>query len=327
MLSSPPLATGRKILFAIIACVMIGCALEAAARLLNGGNRSWVGVHRYHPVLGWSLCEGWSGEWDWADGWCRIDECGIRSDTPIRRKRPDEKRLLALGDSVTFGAKVQTRAAWPAQLEPCLHDAGMDWSVLNGGVPGYDPSQEVDWLEQFGWKLEPDVLAVGFCRNDVELSNRASSLGHQRLGSALRWVTEHSIAANKLERGLWSLQWRLGLLSATLPDGQEKAATLSGWPLVEQSYRRLDRLARARHVPVILVIFPKLPLIDGRPFDDYSERLQLLGRELGWSVIDVVDVFGPDGSGLFCPNDAIHLSESGHRRAAEYIAAALARTL
>jgi lysophospholipase L1-like esterase len=318
----------RKLVFALFAWVILFAGIEVAARCLHGVRAPWVDMHRYHPVLGWCLREGWSGDRPWCAGFARVDACGIRSDAVIQRKQAGEKRLLALGDSVTFGARVPTSAAWPAQLESCLHEAGVHWNVLNCGVSGYDPSQEVDWLTLFGWDLEPDAIAIGFCRNDVQLSDRTSSLAHQRLDAVSSWLTEHSLVAFQVEQAVRHLQRRLGLLSATLPitEGQEPAGALSGWPLVEQSYRRLDRLARARNLPVILVVFPKLPLINGKPFDDFSDRLQVLGKELGWTVIDLVDAFAPDSDELFFPEDAIHPNEAGHERAGRAIAREVIRS-
>jgi lysophospholipase L1-like esterase len=322
-----PITLRRKLFFALFAWIVLFAGMEGAARFMHGLRGPWVDMHRYHPVLGWCLREGWSGSRPWCAGFARIDPCGIRSDRPISRKQVGEKRLLALGDSVTFGARVPTSAAWPAQLEARLQEAGHDWKVLNCGVSGYDPSQEVDWLTLFGWDLEPDAIAIGFCRNDVQPSDRTSSLAHQRLDRVSSWLTEHSLLAFQVEQGVRHLQRRLGLLSATVPitEGQEHAGVLAGWPLVEESYRRLDRLARARNLPVILVIFPKLPLINGRPFDDFSDRLQTLGNELGWTVIDLVDAFARDSEELFFPEDAIHPNEAGHERAGRTIATEVIR--
>jgi lysophospholipase L1-like esterase len=216
---------------------------------------------------------------------------------------------------VTFGARVPTAAAWPAQLEGLLQEAGHNCRVLNAGVSGYDPSQEVDWLEVFGWDLEPDAIAIGFCRNDVQLSNRNSSLAHQRLGNGLRWVSEHSLLAHCVEHAVWFCAGRIGFISGTVQKSEA-----GGWPLVENSYRRLASLARARRLPVILVIFPKLPFINGKTADDYAPHLHSLGNELGWTVIDLDPAFAADAERLFLPGDAIHLNPDGYCKAAHAIA-------
>lgn len=49
-------------------------------------------------------------------------------------------RILAIGDSTTFGWGVEDQQAWPAQLEAKLAARGREVQVLNAGVPnlGYD---------------------------------------------------------------------------------------------------------------------------------------------------------------------------------------------
>jgi hypothetical protein len=49
---------------------------------------------------------------------------------------PGTLRLLALGDSTTFGWGVEDGESWPAQLQGWLAAEGYAVEVLNGGVPG-----------------------------------------------------------------------------------------------------------------------------------------------------------------------------------------------
>lgn len=321
----PSLSFVRKLAFSVTTCCALLAFVELSWRVVNGWNRHWIDPHRYHPVLGWCLREGWAGRGNWVGGYSRVNPQGIRADCPSLPKPPGEKRLLALGDSVTFGAFVPTQDTWPTQVDQLLQASGQGWRVLNAGTTGYDPAQEVDWLDLFGWRLQPDALAIAFCRNDIGPSQRAPSLAHRPTGAALRWLTEHSILAHKLQHGLWHLENRFGLASATLPTPPEAKPdeVLSGWALVEQSYRRLARLARERNLPVVLVVFPTLDLLEGRAADDFSKRLQTLGKELDWTVIDVGDAVGPDAARLFVPGDPIHPNAEGYRRAAEKIAAVL----
>jgi hypothetical protein len=161
----------RKLLIATGVCLLI-VTVEVGWRVANGWNRHWLDCHRWHPVLGWSLREGWTGRWRWTGGYSRINPQGMRDDLPVGPKSPGEKGLLIIGDSVTFGAKVRTDHAYPHQLQRALFAEGRRWRVLNGGVTGYDSSQEADWLELFGLRLEPDVVAVQFHPNDLIPSKR-----------------------------------------------------------------------------------------------------------------------------------------------------------
>jgi lysophospholipase L1-like esterase len=311
----------RKVSFALTAIVLLLGNIEIGWRIAHGWNRHWIELHRFDPVLGWSLREGWEGQNSWVGGYSRINAQGIRANHSALPKPDGEKRLLALGDSITFGALVRTDETWPARLEERL-EPSTGWRVLNGGVTSYDPAQEADWLERFGWQLEPDALAIGFCRNDLHPSNRAAPQSREPVGAGLRWLTEHSIVAANLQKAVWYGQARLGLATPTAnasPDDRHP----SGWPLVEQSYRRIAQSAEARGVPVVLVVFPTLDLLEGRDADDLTTRLTALGTELGWTVIDVSGAFAHNPAELFAPRDPIHPNAAGYDRAAAWISDAL----
>jgi lysophospholipase L1-like esterase len=314
----------RKLLFSLLTCCLVFGAIEMCGRMINGWDRHWIDPHRYHPVLGWCLREGWAGRYRWVGGYSQINAQGIRDDEPALPKPFGEKRLLVLGDSVTFGAFVSTQDSWPAQLNERLKPDG--WRVLNGGVTGYDPSQEVDWLETYGWPLQPDVLAIAFCRNDTAPSDRGPCLAHRPMGAALRFVAEHSIVAHQLQHRMWRMQLRAGMASATRkPADDPDSEVLSGWPLVALSYRRLAKLAQVRHLPVVLVIFPARDQMDGSNPDDFSEQLHALAQELNWTVIDLQDAFAEDTASLFVGTDPIHPNAEGYRLAAERVEQVLRR--
>jgi lysophospholipase L1-like esterase len=245
----------------------------------------------------------------------------------VGRKAPGEKRLLILGDSVTFGGKVRTDEAYPGRLEQELSESGRPWRVLNAGVASYDPTQEGDWLELFGWPLEPDILAIGFCRNDVEPSQRSTKGGDKagELPSSVvsRCLTEHSIFAYKLQRFLWHQQVHLARAGVRAGLPSLRSADPGGWSFVEAAYRRIADSARQHHTPVILIVFPTLTLLQGQKTDDLSERLQHLGHELGWQVIDVADAMCSDPASLFCEGDDFHPNAAGYACVASYVRQAI----
>jgi lysophospholipase L1-like esterase len=312
---SRPLSRRKKVVFALIPCAMLFAVAEVGLRAAIGW-RSWLDCHRGHPVLGWCLREGWSGEQSWTGGFSRINPQGIRDDRPLGPKAPSERRLLIVGDSVTFGGEVRTDQAYPYRLEQAIRDSG-NWRVLNGGVTSYDPSQEADWLDLFGWQLEPDVVAVAFCRNDVSASDRQNSVKRMPVGNIVPWLTEHSIVCFYLERISWILRAKL---SSRFGRG-----TLVPPEYIDQSYRQIARAAREHGVPVILFDFPTADLLEGRAHDDLSARLRALGTELGWPVVDLSDAFRPDADRLFLPGDPVHPNAEGYQRTATYLAGELVR--
>jgi len=71
-------------------------------------------------------------------------------------------RIVALGDSFTFGDGVADDATWPAQLESKL--PGVE--VANLGAPAYAHDQMYFALHDDGLALQPDAVVLGFYASD-----------------------------------------------------------------------------------------------------------------------------------------------------------------
>jgi lysophospholipase L1-like esterase len=87
-------------------------------------------------------------------------------------KPPGELRIVALGDSTTAGNGIGALdATWPKRLERRYAEAGRpEVRVLNLGVGGYHPLQEARLLELRGLALEPDLVLLLVCLNDLDAS-------------------------------------------------------------------------------------------------------------------------------------------------------------
>ncbi len=82
-----------------------------------------------------------------------------------RKKPANTKRILVVGDSVTYGSGVDISTTYPKFLEKLLEREG-SFEVLNGGVEGYNTVQEVEWFMRHLRFLEPDVVILGYTLND-----------------------------------------------------------------------------------------------------------------------------------------------------------------
>jgi lysophospholipase L1-like esterase len=87
-------------------------------------------------------------------------------------KPPGTRRILALGDSTTAGNGIAAlEATWPKRLERRYAEAGRpEVRVLNLGGGGYHPLQEARLLELRGLALEPDLVLLLVCLNDLDAS-------------------------------------------------------------------------------------------------------------------------------------------------------------
>jgi hypothetical protein len=93
---------------------------------------------------------------------------GFRDRERVFDRTSPAPRLLALGDSFTYGAGVGYDDIFPTVLESSLQSHAPGAEVINLGVAGWDPSEELHLLEIYGLKFHPDVVMLNvFIGNDI----------------------------------------------------------------------------------------------------------------------------------------------------------------
>ena len=87
---------------------------------------------------------------------------GLR--TPELTPRPaGVRRVLALGDSFTFGHAVEGAETWPAVLQELLNArGGPRYEVVNAGVSGHGTGQQLLLYDELEARVEPDLVVLGF---------------------------------------------------------------------------------------------------------------------------------------------------------------------
>lgn len=82
-------------------------------------------------------------------------------------KPPGTYRILALGDSNTFGVIVARQDTWTQVLESLLREAGLRAEVLNLSYPGTGTDQQLEVLLHEGLRYQPDLIISQFTINDL----------------------------------------------------------------------------------------------------------------------------------------------------------------
>jgi lysophospholipase L1-like esterase len=103
-------------------------------------------------------------------GWpIGINEHGYRGPALDPRKQPGELRVVAMGDSTTFGTGVDAAQAWPGQLEQVLRKVQpkRPVSVLNAGFPAVNLREMRVAFEQEWAAYHPDVVILAISNNMV----------------------------------------------------------------------------------------------------------------------------------------------------------------
>ncbi len=108
-------------------------------------------------------------------GWeMRTDRFGLRGADVEHPKPADVRRLLFIGDSVTFGWGLQEEETLPAQVAAELNAGGLErFEAINAGHPQHDTTQEAVILFDVGFEYEPELVCLVWCGNGTLLTRSA----------------------------------------------------------------------------------------------------------------------------------------------------------
>lgn len=308
-------------LFTLALALALGLAgLELGLRVFWDGfyvkeSHAWAA---YHPWRGWQNRP--NARVDYGEPEFSIvvehNSWGFRSPAVTPEKPDDVFRVLALGDSMTYGIGVeqdQTFSAVLQSLDPRLE-------VINTGVNGYGTSQELLLLREDGLQFQPDLVLLAFFWNDVEnsytrdfpdfsladgalvypeprpeIANVAAEppAPRKRLSRALRFSYAYRFLSDRIKVVRHMAKDALGVLEdeADLSAEERPAA----WELEFALLREIDRLARENGARTLIAVIPDQvqiepdsPVVGFGPEDyDVQGRLREFGERHGIAVLDL----------------------------------------
>jgi lysophospholipase L1-like esterase len=150
--------------------------------LFEVGLRTWgsseaapafQGLFADDPAIGYRLKPGarvrfTTAEFDTA---LTVNNSGVRDDDEIGPKEANERRILLLGDSLVMSVQVPFEQTFGELLERRLNAAQSRYRyrVINAGVQGYGPVEELLLLRSIAPAMQPDVvIETIFVGNDAE---------------------------------------------------------------------------------------------------------------------------------------------------------------
>ncbi len=161
-------AAATNLLLALAAFAAVLLLAEITVRILYHPENLGTVFH-FDPHVGWKLkpnstLRSVDHQHD-LDYLIHINSLGMRERETTLRKPKGTKRILILGDSGVFGTGVNEE--W--RFSDFMHRAlGEEIEVLNAGVPGWGPDQELIYYERFARKLEPDIVVIALTvANDI----------------------------------------------------------------------------------------------------------------------------------------------------------------
>lgn len=94
-----------------------------------------------------------------------FDENGMRRTEPFPPRTEDRRRIMVVGDSLTYGYGVSIEETYPSLLSKALSKHG-SVEVLNLGVSGLASEEILGVVRRFVPEIQPDIIVYGICVND-----------------------------------------------------------------------------------------------------------------------------------------------------------------
>jgi lysophospholipase L1-like esterase len=333
----------RRALVLTVAVVVGLLVLEAVAWLVDRdpGRRIHYAVRsgvccEPDPRAVWRLRPHVDAVWSTAEyeEHSRTSSLGLRGPELAAERPPGTVRILAVGDSFTYGVGVQEEESYPSLVASLLAARGVPAEVLNAGVPGYGFDQTYAAALGRARDLDPDVLIAGIHCTDLisDWDQALYTIDGDRLVALdprKNWIALQLAlyrAAPRLLRRSKAFQLALAALEHRDPFGllpSRDPAVAREWQRTKIVLETSDLTERGRRdgFRVLAVLMPCKDDIDGesaRLYADLPSRLEAAG-------VPTLDVSAalraemPGAAALFFADD-IHLNPRGNRVLAERVA-------
>jgi len=275
----------------------------------------------------------------------QTNSAGLRN---VAEPSNDGFRILAIGDSQTFGAYNVNEDTWPAWAENDLNlrakQAGR-FQVLNAGISGYTISDELAYLKDKGVALQPKLVLLAVIENDItdlrkELAGtpqRPKSGELSGLQTTLRALGRSSALVSFAEQIKTNMQFKAAGVDIRRGEGDTRAPSEvpADAPVLEKRYAELFRetaaLLKDKSIPFAVFYIPSGEALDGGPKPAVEPVVRRLTEETGTPYLDLTPILQrqPDPAqrlylmqkdpktGQLTGNG--HLSREGHAAVAEAV--------
>ncbi len=334
---------------------------EAALRTWGSSEAApaFQGLFTNDPTIGYRLKPGARVRFATSefDTDIAINAAGVRDDEEIGEKTPNERRILVLGDSLVLSVQVPFRDTFGELLEQRLNSGGsrLRYRVINGGVQGYGPVQELLFFRSILPAVKPDlVIATLFVGNDIEDAVSAEPLldGQRPIQETVRQAATTRL--RRLVRRSMVLQvLRVRLLAATErftrtagppePPLQSYAAHPAprigrGLTVIHRVVQQIEEEAHAAGARTAVVLMPARFQVNDVDYANLNDAVSQAGgtllrdaatqriddalRDLPVPRFDALPALRAAGPDVFFVH-TVHLTPQGH----QVVAAALERFL
>lgn len=252
-------------------------------------------------------------------------------------------RILALGDSHTFGYGVEDDQSWPRKLEAKLRLSPLSkqrsFEVINAGIAGLSLAQEVQFLRERLLHLHPDLIVLGYYWDDMPTEGDPfADLSEQNMGPQGQGnSTTPGLEVSRENAGrsyligplmdllrksylLYSIVQRVPYLQMNFFPGAQtkwKRATVEGrtspkieasWKFVERKIAELKQLGQDNGFELVVLMIPLFEQMTSPRYSvtSYQTKLTQICDAQGIAIIDplpAIRAIHPSYPDYFIPFD------------------------
>jgi len=206
----------------------------------------------------------------------RINSYGFRDYEYSPEKSHNTYRIIALGDSYTFGLGVNLTDTYPKILERLLNErnGSKRYEVLNFGIPGAGLIEKVELLKKKGIFFNPDLLIFQWSSDDR--LNRTE--WEEFINTYIeRYLAEHNLQREKLDefsyRQLLSEAEKNYFMGRYINESQHALRIF-----LEENFKDLEEITEKRGIKVILLFF--------RADSTEKSILEEIAAKYNWFIVD-----------------------------------------
>lgn len=240
-----------------------------------------------------------------------INSLGFRDDEIAPEKQPNEIRILALGDSITWGDYLQADEVYVERMENYLKEyvKNKNVEVINAGVGDIGLKEEVQILEERGLAAKPDIVTVGFYLNDSRppwgFPGELGTTGFLRRNSVIarqiykilvysKWMKDEGKERMEWVNAKDKLDWkhdRTQFIELTDSARFDWGAGWDdkSWEIIAAEFKKLKEISGKNNFKVVIVAFPAsyqvyADFLENKP----QTKLAEMSRDFGFYYIDLL---------------------------------------
>lgn len=323
-------------LLLVTSCLIFFIAAELGFKIIHFFSDPEVSPSSIEGLPYENTANGWFLRYAPVNGWIfyKNNSLGMRDISRTFYKAKGVQRILCLGDSLMYGGEVSFPGMFTRQLEVGLKKYFKNVEVLNCGTTSYSLREYLIYLEKKGLKFNPDVVIIGLCLNDYEVSSHKNAPGHNvQKGASRIMIKNRRQSMEKIKRFLFHsyfLEYLKDSLVLIMPYKRQKikrdydtAKDPNSWIGTEDYFAKIKAVCDKNKMKLLIVVFPTADqIVNYSVAEEPQQFIRSVMGKLDIDYVDLLKVYSDHLSGgerVFSRFDGVHPLPLGHKIAADAV--------